>query len=213
MNHKLRGGTLAMALCLASMAAQAQDNVFKFGLIRYTTDSKTNGIQGIGVPAGADAKTGNADTLLLVVEHLFTPNIGVELVFGVPPKIKAKATGTVAFLGDDILSSKIIAPTLLANYHFGEPGAALRPYVGAGINYTKFVDVKSKLAPDVKIGDSTGLVVQAGLDYAIDRQWGLFASVAKLNTKSKLVAVGATVLTTTIDFRPVTYQIGASFKF
>jgi outer membrane protein len=213
MNHKLRGGTLAMALCLASMAAQAQNNVFKFGLIRYTTDSKTNGIQGIGVPAGADAKTGNADTLLLVVEHLFTPNIGVELVFGVPPKIKAKATGTVAFLGDDILSSKIIAPTLLANYHFGEPDAALRPYVGAGINYTKFVDVKSKLAPDVKIGDSTGLVVQAGLDYAIDRQWGLFASVAKLNTKSKLVAVGATVLTTTIDFRPVTYQIGASFRF
>ena len=213
MNHKLRGGALAMALGLASIAAQADDNVFKFGLIRYDTHSKTSGILGPGVPPGADAQTGDATTLLLTYERAITPNIGVELVLGLPPTIKAKATGTVAFLGNDILSAKNVAPTLIVNYHFGDADAALRPYVGLGINYTKFIDAKSKLAPNVALGDSVGPVVQAGLDYAIDAQWGLFTSIAKLKTKSKLVAYGATVLTTTIDFRPITFSLGASYKF
>ena len=102
-----------------------------------------------------------------------------------PPKITAKATGTVAFLGDDVLSAKNVAPTLLVNYHFGAPATRWRPYVGAGINYTKFVSVKSKLATDVKMSDSTGLAVQLGVDYALSKDWGLFASVAKVQTKSQ----------------------------
>jgi outer membrane protein len=212
MVHKITFVALAAALALGSGAASAQDNTFKVGAIRYTTHSKTSGIQGPGVPAGADAETGDATTLLLTYERALTPNIGVELVIGVPPKITAKATGTVAFLGD-VLSAKNVAPTVLVNYHFGSAGDAFRPYVGAGINYTKFVSIKSTLAPDVKMSDSTGLAVQLGVDYAASKDWGLFASVAKVNTKSKLVASGATVLTTEIDFRPITYSFGVSYKF
>lgn len=213
MNQKLFAATVALPILLECGTAQAQQNVFKIGVIEYTTNSKTNGIQGIGVPPGADAETGNATTLLLTYERLITPNIGVELVIGIPPKIKAKATGTVAFLGDDILSARNVAPTLIVNYHFGSEGDRFRPYLGAGINYTKFTDVQSRLAPDVKLGDSTGLVVQAGLDYAIDSKWGVFGSIARVDTKSKLVAAGSTVLTTEIDFRPVTYSLGLSYKF
>jgi outer membrane protein len=214
MNSKTHAFAFAAALLLASGAAMAQQqNTFKFGGIYYQTHSRTTGISGIGVPPGADADVGNATTLLLTYERAITPNIGVELVLGLPPKIKSKATGSVAFLGDDVLSAKIVAPTLLLNYHFGEPGSALRPYVGAGINYTKFVSRKSKLANDVQMSDSTGLTVQAGLDYTLNKDWGLFASVAALKVKSDLVASGATVLTTTIDFRPVTYSFGAYYKF
>jgi outer membrane protein len=206
---------LAAAVLVAgfSTAAQAQENTFKVGAIRYTTNSKTNGIQGAGVPPGADAETGDATTLLLTYERALTPNIGVELVIGLPPKITARATGTVAFLGDDVLSAKNVAPTLLVNYHFGARGDAWRPYAGAGINYTKFVSVKSKLAPDVEMSDSTGLAVQLGIDYTPSKDWGLFASIAKVQTKSKLVAAGSTVLTTEIDFRPTTYSFGVSYRF
>jgi outer membrane protein len=49
--------------------------------------------------------------------------------------------------------------------------------------------------------------------YAFDKTWGLFASVARVDTKSKLVAAGTTVLTTEIDFRPVTYSFGLSYRF
>lgn len=213
MKIKLQSLAVALAATLAAGAASAQNNVVKFGVTEYTTHSRTNGVSGIGVPAGADAETGNATTVILVYERMLTPNIGAELVLGIPPRIKARATGTVAFLGDDVLSAKNLAPTVLVNYHFGAPGDTWRPYVGAGINYTKFIDVKSKLAPDVKMSDSTGWAVQAGMDYAMNKEWSLFASVAALKVKSKLVASGTTVLQTTIDFRPIVYSFGAAYRF
>jgi len=204
---------LAAALALSAFGAQAQDNVVKVGVTRYTTHSKTNGVSGIGVPPGADATTDDATTIIFVYERLFTPQVGLEFVLGIPPTIKAKATGSVAFLGDNVLSAKNLAPTLFLNYHFFAPGDTLRPYIGAGINYTKFTNVKSSLASDVKLGDSTGLALQAGINYAITKDLGLFASVAKLDVKSKLVASGASVLTTTIDFRPIVYSAGLSYQF
>lgn len=211
--NKIRPFAVALLAVSASLAAQAQTDTLKLGVIRYDTHSKTDGIRGVGVPPGADAETGDANTLLFTYERALTPNIGVELVIGVPPKIKARATGSVAFLGDDVLSARNVAPTLFLNYHVGELGATLRPYVGIGINYTKFTNVKSKLADKVEMSDSTGLVVHAGVDYALTKDWGLFASIAKLNVKSKLVATGTTVLETTIDFRPLTYSFGASYRF
>ncbi len=201
---------------LAGAFAQpvAQPNVVKGGAIYYQTHSKTDGIRGIGIPPGADAKTGNAWTVVATYERLLTPHLGVEAVIGWPPTIKARATGTVSFLGDDVLEAKNVSPTLLLNYHFGGEGDALRPYVGAGLNYTRFADVRTTLPVDrVEMGDSWGWAVQLGVDYRIAPQWGLFASVARVDVQSKLVATGATVLTTTIDFRPVTYAFGVSYRF
>lgn len=213
MNRKL--GLLAAGLgaMLVTQAATAQDNVVKFGLTEYTTHSRTNGVTGIGVPPGADAKTGNATTVIFVYERMLTPNIGAEFVLGVPPKIEAKATGTVAFLGDDVLDARIVAPTFFMNYHFGAAGDTWRPYLGAGVNYTKFVRIRSILADDVKMSDSTGWAAQAGIDYALNKDWSLFASVAALKVKSKLVAAGTTVLQTTIDFRPIIYSFGVAYRF
>jgi len=211
----LPGAALAAALAVVAPSAFAQSsgaNVVKLGITEYTTHAKTNGISGAGVPAGADVEVSNATTVIFVYERLFTPNVGLELVIGLPPKLKATGTGSVAFLGE-VLSVRNVSPTLLLNYHFLSPSDALRPYVGAGINYTRFTSVHSSLAPDVKLGTSTGLALQAGLNYAITKDVGLFASVAKLNVKSKVVAVGANVLTTTVDFRPIVYSAGVSYQF
>ncbi len=203
-----------LGAALASPAVLAQEvNIVKAGLIRYDTHSRTSGIKGIGIPPGADATTGDATTLIFVYERLLTPNIGVELVLGIPPRLKANAAGSVAFLGDDILSAKNVAPTVLANYHFGNAGDTLRPYVGVGINYTRFTGIRSSLAPKVEMSDSVGLAVQAGANYMLSREWGLFASVAKVQVKTDLVATASTVLTTTIDFRPITYSFGVAYRF
>ena len=146
MNHKLTSFAAALAAVLCTGTAAAQTQLIKLGVTRYTTHSQTNGVTGIGVPPGADAETGDATTAILVYERLVNPNLGIELVVGIPPRIKARATGSVAFLGDDILSAKVLTPSLLANYHFGAPGDTWRPYVGAGINYTRFESIRSRLA-------------------------------------------------------------------
>ena len=203
--------TLLGATTLAGNAL-AQANTVKAGLIYYQTHAQTTGITGIGVPPGADADVGNATTVLLSFERELTPNIGVELVLGWPPTIKAHGAGTVPFLGE-VLTAKNIAPTLMVNYHFGDRAAQWRPYLGLGINYTYFADAKTPYGWDVNLNSSWGLAAQAGIDVAIDKQWGLFASIAKVQVKTDLVAIGAAVLQTTIDFRPVTYAAGLSYKF
>lgn len=206
---------VAAVLAGTGLAAQAQDNVFKVGVTRYDTHSKTNGISGVGVPEGADAKVGDATTVIFVYERLFGPNLGAELVMGIPPTIKAKATGSVAFLNatGTVLSAKNWAPTVLFNYHFFEPGATWRPYVGVGINYTRFRSVKSSISDDVEMGSSWGPAAQIGIDYAITKDISAFASFAALRVKSKVVASGPTVLTTTVDFRPTVYSAGVAYKF
>jgi outer membrane protein len=211
MTNKVLGSALA-ALLLCGGLAQAQETTIKLGLTRYDTHAKTTGIQGIGVPAGADANVGDATTVIFVAERLVTPNIGVELVLGIPPKIKSRAAGSVAFLGE-VLTARNVAPTLLLNYHFGQAGDTWRPYVGIGVNYTRFTSVKSPLAEHVEMSDSIGPTVQAGIDYNFSKQWGLFASIAAVKVKSDLVASGSTVLTTTIDFRPLVYSTGLAYRF
>jgi len=213
MNCRLLSLAVAFFAMLAAGGASAQDNIIKLGVSDYTTHSSTNGVSGIGVPAGADAETGDGTTVILAYERLLTPNIGAELVVGIPPRIKAKATGSVAFLGDDVLSARNMSPTFFLNYHFGAPGDTWRPYLGAGINYTRFVGIESSLASDVKMSDSTGWAAQVGIDYSLNKDWSLFGSVAALQVKSKVVASGSTVLQTTIDFRPIVYTFGAVYKF
>lgn len=217
---------LAPAVALAVVAglaapAQAQDFkvdwttgwTVKAGVTRYDTDSRTSGIRGIGIPPGADAKVGDATTAIFIIEKTFTPNVTAELVLGVPPRIKARATGSVAFLGDDVLSAKNVAPTFIVNWNFGDPSQRVRPYLGLGFNYTKFASTKSKLAPQVELSDSVGAVVNAGVNVAFDQKMGMFASIARVDVKSDLVAVASTVLQTRIDFRPTTYSLGVWYKF
>jgi outer membrane protein len=210
MHHTIR--LFVLAALAASGAAQAQNHTLKLGAVRYDTHAKTNGVTGIGIPPGADATIGDATTVVLTYEYALSPNIGVELVLGVPPKIKATAAGSVAFLGE-VLTARNVAPTLFFTYHFGAPGKALRPYAGIGVNYTKFTNVTTPYGWDVSLSDSTGLAAHVGVDWALNKQWGLWASLGAVEVRSKLLATGATVLQSTIDFRPLTYSVGASFKF
>ena len=142
MNRTSRSLVLFAAVASMAGVAQAQDNAVKFGVTRYQTHARTTGITGIGNPPGADAQVGSATTALFTYEYTVMPDVGIELVLGVPPKIKAKGSGSIAFLGD-ILEAKNAAPTVLVNYHFGQAGDTFRPYVGAGINYTRFVGVST----------------------------------------------------------------------
>jgi outer membrane protein len=211
MNRMIRNIAL-MALLSGAGLAQAQQSTVKFGVARYQTHAQTTGITGIGIPPGADAQIGSATTVLATYEYEVMPDLGVELALGIPPRIKAKASGSVAFLGD-VLEAKNQAPTLLVNYHFGKDGDPIRPYVGAGINYTRFIGISSPYGWQVSLKDSWGPTVQVGLNCAIDKQWGGFASIAAVKTKSDLVAIGATVLQTTIDFKPVVYSAGLYYRF
>ena len=212
MHKTIRSLTLLSTATLLAGGALAQANTVKLGVIVYQPHAKTSGITGLGVPAGADATIDSATTALFTYEREIAPNLGLELVLGLPPTVKARASGSVPFLGE-VLSAKNVAPTLLLNYHFGTAGNPLRPYLGVGVNYTRFTGATTPYGWQVSLSDSWGLAAQAGVDVALGKQWGLFASIGAAQVKSNLVAVGASVLRSSIDFRPITYAAGVAYKF
>ena len=81
--------------CGALAQSDAPRNTVKLGVILYQPHAKTSGITGLGVPAGADASVGSATTLLGTYEREVAPNLGIELVLGVPPTITARGAGSV----------------------------------------------------------------------------------------------------------------------
>ena len=114
----------------------------------------------------------------LDISYFFTPNLAAELILTYPQKHDVRLNGA------KIGSLKHLPPTLLAQYHFTQLGA-FKPYVGAGINYTRFSSVKFDPAVDAALNPSVkknsfGPALQIGFEYALDKNWSINFDVKKV---------------------------------
>ena len=183
------------------------------------------------LPAGVDAglRVGDAKTIGFGVVTPISGPYTFELALGIPPKHSAYGTLFISSFGQ-ISTVKQIAPTAFVNYHFGDGGLGLAPFVGVGVNYTKFTNAKSTPsgnaasggATEIKLKDSIGLAAHAGLTYKVDKSWQVTGTLAYADVRSDLTATtqarGTTgpvtiVRTTTIDFRPLVYTLSVGYTF
>ena len=143
------------------------------------------------------------------ISYFFTPNIAAELILTYPQKHDLRSNGT------KIGSLKHLPPTLLAQYHFTQFGA-FKPYVGAGINYTRFSGVSfdpavaAALQPSIK-KDSWGAALQVGFDYALDKNWSLNLDVKKVQIKTDVRSFGTKVGSFKAD--PLLVGVGVGYRF
>lgn len=142
------------------------------------------------------------------ISYFFSPNLAAELVLTYPQKHRISSAGT------EIGSLKHLPPTLTLQYHF--PTGAFRPYVGAGINYTRFSNVEfvpavvTALDPSID-KNSFGLALQAGLDYEIAKNVVLNLDVKKVQIRTDVKSFGAKVGTFKVD--PLLVGVGVGWKF
>lgn len=144
------------------------------------------------------------------VSYFFTPNLAAELILTVPQK----QTVHSSVLGVDAGTFKHLPPTLLLQYHFtGLQG--YKPYVGAGINYTKITNVNLAAGvpydPVTLDNDSWGGALQAGVDIPLDKNWSINLDVKKLYIKTHVYAAGANAGTLKLD--PVAAAVGIGYRF
>ena len=66
--------------------------------------------------------------------------------------------------GQEIATSKWLAPSALLEYEFFDESAAFRPYVGVGVNYTSFYDRQVTTAGEVGTGGPTRLSLTSPSD-------------------------------------------------
>lgn len=139
----------------------------------------------------------------LDISYFFSPNLAAELVLTYPQKHDLMLDGT------QIGSLKHLPPTLTLQYHF-IPEGAVRPYVGAGINYTHFSSVE--LPPGLDIDrNSWGLALQAGVDVPIAKNIVLNFDVKKVQIRTDVKSGGATLGEFKVD--PLLVGVGLGWRF
>jgi outer membrane protein len=120
----------------------------------------------------------------------------------------------------DLGSVNLLPPTLTAQWHFN-PDQTIDPYVGAGINYTSFLDRNLRVSNGALAGtkikvdsDSWGYVLQAGVDINLKDGWliNLDAKYVNIETDVKLNVAGWTKIDS-LDINPWVVGIGIGKKF
>lgn len=142
------------------------------------------------------------------ISYFFDKNIAAELVLSVPQKHTLSAGGA------PIGSLKHLPPTLLVQYHFDMGG--FKPYVGAGLNYTRFSSVRfdpavqAALSPSID-KNSFGAALQVGVDIPLQPNLYLNLDVKKVYISTDVSSAGTKVGTFKVD--PVLVGVGLGWRF
>lgn len=220
--NKLAG---LIGLALASAGACAQNTTIAIGGAHIRVADKSASLSSNGPafltpqPAGLDVD--DANTVIITVTRKINDNWDAELALGIPPKHKVKGTGTLAPYGV-VSEVKQAAPTAFLNYNFGGAGDALRPFVGVGVNFTRFYDATSTDSGSLASGgptkitlkNSTGMAAQLGAKYKFNSTWSACISLATAKVESELTATtGSIARKTTIDFNPSVLSMSLGYSF
>ncbi len=204
--------TAALALSCSSAFAVNQGDWLVRGGIGYVSPNDSSS-DVTGLPAGSQVSVDSATNVELTIAYMITPNVNVELLGAVPFKHDIKGKGTTAN-GVKIAETKELPPTLVVDYMFN-PQSNIRPYVGAGINYTTFFSTKTTgplSGIDLNLDDSWGLAAQAGVDVDLNKDWFLNASVWYMNIKTKGTLSGG-FGTVDVDINPWALAVGIGTHF
>ncbi|QNP59901.1 OmpW/AlkL family protein [Paenacidovorax monticola] len=139
------------------------------------------------------------------ISYFFTPNIAAELILTYPQKHDVRS----AALGGKIGTLKHLPPTLLAQYHFTNFGG-FKPYVGAGVNYTRFSSVNLPLGATVD-KNSWGPALQVGVDIPLTKQLSLNFDIKKVYIKTDVNVPGVTSGKFKVD--PLLVGVGLGYRF
>ncbi|CAB3782157.1 Outer membrane protein W [Paraburkholderia ultramafica] len=200
-------------LCAAALAPQAQaasDDAMSgihagdvlvrlraISIIPNVTTSQTLSALNVGV--------NNAIVPELDLTYMIRDDLGVELILGTS---RHQVTSSLGGLG----GVNVLPPTLLLQYHFNHAGR-IRPYLGAGINYTLFYNngLNAGGQPIAISNHSFGPALQAGVDVQVTRSLFVNADIKKVWMHTDASLGGQSLGRLSID--PVIVGLGVGMKF
>ncbi|CAN5496303.1 outer membrane protein OmpW [soil metagenome] len=214
----------------AAVPAMAQQNTIKLGISNVQPHSSTSDFSGPFTPSGISLEVRDKTTPFFSYTREINDQWDVELALGVPPThdiaLKINNAGlpasAQALSGQVAARVRQVAPTLFVNYKFLEKTSPFRPFVGVGINYTRFDNTISTVAGNalnggptsISLEDSMGLALQGGVTYQINSQWSLSAALATARVKSKITTNTLGIQRTAdITFKPRVFTVALGYSF
>lgn len=178
-----------------SGAVQAEENwMWRVRAIHITPDASSAPVTGV------DASSETVPELDFT--YFINKHVGVELILGT-------SRHQVSLNGANLGKVSLLPPTLTLQYHF-YPNEKLKPYVGAGVNYTRFYRMSLNSPLDVE-RNSWGGALQAGVDVALDKSSYINFDVKKLYIETDVKSSGAYL--TTFKINPVVWGVGYGRRF
>lgn len=224
---------LLLASMLAAFAASpalAQQNTVKLGVSNVQPHSSASDFSGPFTPSGISLEVRDKTTPFFSYIREIDDQWNVELALGLPPKhdivLKINNAGlpgnAQALSGQVGAKVRQVAPTLFVNYRFLEKTSPWRPFVGVGINYTRFDKTSSTTAGNalnggatsISLEDSVGLAVQGGVTYQITSQWSVSAALATARVKSRITTNTLGIeRSADISFNPRVFTVAVGYSF
>lgn len=211
-----------LALLLAGMAstpalAEAGDTFIRVRGIVVAPNEDSTGI----TPAfpTEQVSVDNAIAPEVDITHMLSNNVGVELIAATTKHSVAGTSGTTGTIGK-LASTWVLPPTLTLQYHF-TPEAKVRPYVGAGVNWTLFYKEKASNGLEAAVGNtnvnlssSFGWAAQAGIDIDLNEKMFLNFDVKyiDMDTNARLNTTAAGTQRVGVDINPFVFGVGVGFK-
>jgi len=229
MNHRQWAAAGFLAACTAA-PCMAQQNTIKLGVSSVQPHSRTSDFSGPFTPGGISLEVRDQTTPFLAYIRELNDQWDVELAMGIPPThdIALKVNNPALPATAQALSGQVgatirqVAPTVFLNYKFLEKTSLLRPYVGVGINYTRFDKTHSTAAGNalnggptsISLKDSVGLALQAGVAYRLSNAWSVSASLATARVTSEITTNTLGIERhADISFRPRVFTVAMAYSF
>lgn len=166
---------------------------------------------------GGDVEISNAFIPELDFTYFFTEHFAAELILGTA-KHDVKAVNTAA--GNvDLGSVWLLPPTLTAQYHFYTSDKKIfKPYIGAGLNYTFFYNVKSGGVADVEYDNALGYAAQLGFDLMLDDKFFINVDAKRLFLSTDVTVDASNLapglsIPAKVDIDPWLFGVGVGMKF
>lgn len=154
-------------------------------------------------------------------DYRLSSHWSVELLGIIPSNHELNGQGGLVDVGvNEVADVDVLPPTLTLKYHYLD-FPHFKPFVGAGLNYTIFLDKDVNNDTHAALGDtkleaddSAGLALQSGFDIELGDGWLLSTSVwyIDINTDAALLT-GNTRRDIDIDIDPWVVLIGAGKRF
>ena len=199
---RLVAAALAASCAMTATQALADESGWLIRGRVLNMNVKNGQADGLDRNVGARVEANNKTFPEVDFTYFFDKNLAIETVLTYPQKHDISAGGT------KIGTLKHLPPTALAQYHFDLGG--IKPYVGAGVNYTRFMSVD--LPPGMAVKkSSTGLAAQVGADFALDKKWSLNVDLKYVQIDTDIKVNNAKVGTLKID--PTLFSVGVGYRF
>jgi len=210
-------GLLVLAIASAALAAPGAfaaegPLMVRLRAVNLDMDNKSDAIPALAVPS--DAIRASDKTIPEVdISYFIGRNIAAELVLTVPQKHDVEVTQSAigAFKAGTF---KHLPPTLTLQYHF-LPDGRFRPYVGAGVNYTRFSSVNLAVPGVTTLRlekDSWGGALQAGFDVKLTDNLFLNLDVKKIYIRTDIKDDAGTVVSR-LKADPLAIGVGLGWRF